>query len=97
MNDIDRKVGSIIFKLKQVRECKGISQLELSFKAGVSQTMISQVESGKKIPTLTTFVKLCTALDVQPEMMVSDDKRKDISIEREEAKKTIKELIDKWM
>ncbi len=59
--------------------------------------MISQVESGKKIPTLTTFVKLCTALDVQPEMMVSDDKRKDISIEREEAKKTIKELIDKWM
>ncbi len=52
-------------KLKKLREEKGLSQAELAKMAGVSQTAISDVETGNKMPKLDTAMKICKALNVK--------------------------------
>lgn len=50
-------------KLKEARECKGISQEELAEKSGVSRTTISELETEKKeVTTNITLEKIATAL-----------------------------------
>ena len=82
MFDVEKSVSTIIDRMKKLRESKKMSQLELSLASGVSQTMISQIESRQRIPTLVTFLKLCDALDVVPELLLGnvskdDEKHKD--------------------
>ena len=45
------------YKIKQVRESKGMSQEELSEKAGVSRTIISNLETNPLAETTTTTLK----------------------------------------
>lgn len=95
MSDVDKSVEAIIERLRKMRESKRMSQLDLSLTSGVSQTMISQMESGKRIPTLSTFLKLCDALDIPPETVIGlalDNKK-----ERELDKAKALEIIEKWM
>ncbi len=54
-------IGSAI---KQVRQHFGISQVELSERTGLSQTSISQIESGAKNPSKKTIDKICEAFDI---------------------------------
>ena len=95
MIDVDRSVASIIERMKAIRESKGLSQLELSLSSGVSQTAISQMETGKKSPTLATFLKLCDALDVSPDsilaLSLNDDEKRKMD------KQLVLEIIEKWM
>jgi len=51
-------------KIKDARKKAKLSQKELGMKLGVSQAMIAQYESGKRIPKLGTLQKLANALDV---------------------------------
>ncbi|MTB53922.1 helix-turn-helix domain-containing protein [Lewinella sp. W8] len=51
-------------KIKEIREKKGISQAALAEASGLSATYISQVESGKKSPTLKSLQKLSDAIGV---------------------------------
>ncbi len=52
------------FNLQKFREEKGLSQLELAKKSSVSQAFISQIESGKKVPTVFIAKKIALALDI---------------------------------
>ena len=52
-------------KLKQLREDKGLSQVELSDLSGVQQREISRIENFKANPTLNTCQKLLIALDAE--------------------------------
>lgn len=54
-------VGSL---LRQWRDLRGKSQLDLSFDAGVSQRHISFVESGRSTPSRRMLIDLAQALDV---------------------------------
>lgn len=57
--------------LREVREEKGLTQRELARNAGLSPTMVSKLESGAiKNPTAETFIKICDALDVSPDMLL---------------------------
>lgn len=56
------------FRLKLARKNKGFSQRELSKHSGVSQQLISLLESGKNETTSEVF-NLATALDVSPEWL----------------------------
>lgn len=95
MSDVDKSVEAIIERLRKMRESKRMSQLDLSLTSGVSQTMISQMESGKRIPTLSTFLKLCDALDIPPETVIG--LALDNKTERELDKAKALEIIEKWM
>jgi transcriptional regulator with XRE-family HTH domain len=50
--------------LRQWRDIRGKTQLDLSFDAGVSQRHISFVESGRSIPSRQMLIDLAQALDV---------------------------------
>ena len=50
-------------RIKEIRERKGIRQIELAEKSGVSRTVISQLENGKRdIVTSDTMKNIAEAL-----------------------------------
>ncbi len=50
-------------RIKEIRERKGIGQIELAEKSGVSRTVISQLENGKRdIVTSDTMKNIAEAL-----------------------------------
>lgn len=52
---------------EQIKKCRNenkLSQKELGEKLGVSQAMIAQYESGKRLPKLETIQKIAEALGV---------------------------------
>lgn len=55
---------TIGYKVKFLREIKGISQTELSKKTGVVREQISRIENGQINATIQTMHKLSVALDV---------------------------------
>jgi len=63
----------VCHRLKSLREEARLSQMELALAAGVSQNMIAYIENGKRTPSLTTLLKLCNALNVNPEVLFRND------------------------
>jgi transcriptional regulator with XRE-family HTH domain len=55
MNQLKSYIGS---EIRRVRKEKKISQVQLSESSGISQTYISEIESGKRLPTLNVLHKL---------------------------------------
>lgn len=56
------------YKIREIRERRGITQVELAEKSGVSRTTIYGLESGEeKITTTKTLNKLANALGVSVE------------------------------
>ena len=51
-------------ELRTVRERVGVTQEQLSFRAGLSRPYISQLERNLKSPTVDTLFRICDALDV---------------------------------
>lgn len=50
--------------IKVVRTHYGLSQEDLSFKTGISQTSISQIENGVKQPSKRSIIKICSTLEI---------------------------------
>jgi len=57
--------------LKKFRKAKGLKQKELADIVGVSESSISQYESGKKTPSFEIALKLAEALDCESADLVS--------------------------
>lgn len=50
--------------LKKIRTEKGLSQVDIARELCVSRGFVSNIESGKRNPTLSTLTRLATALGV---------------------------------
>ena len=57
-------MGYVGEEIKKYRKICKLSQRELGEKMNVSQAMIAQYESGKRIPKLSTMAKLSDALQI---------------------------------
>jgi transcriptional regulator with XRE-family HTH domain len=55
--------------IRSIRKKLSVSQSELSQKCKLSQTSLSQIETGSKRPSQRTIAKICKALDV-PESVI---------------------------
>ena len=64
---------TVILRLKHEREKQKLSQLELACKSNVSQNMIAYIETGKRTPTLSTLIKLCNALNINPSVLFAEE------------------------
>ena len=53
-------------RLREEREKQNISQIDLAFKAGLSQNIVALIETGKRIPNVNTVFKISEALDISP-------------------------------
>lgn len=60
--------------LKKIREEKNISQSKLATIAGISQNYISEIESGKKTPSLEILEKIANALEICIALLISNEK-----------------------
>ncbi len=69
VSDLNRHVGE---KIRQERNKKKITQETLSEMAGLSQNFISQLESGRKTPSLFTILKISRALSVSLSRLLSE-------------------------
>ena len=56
--------------LKKWRERQGLSQRELALKSGVHHVSIARMEQGRLDPQLSTLLKLCTALQINPNQLI---------------------------
>ena len=57
-------------RIAQRRRDLGYKQNELAEKADLSNNYLSNIENGHSIPSLTTFVSICTQLDTTPDMFL---------------------------
>jgi transcriptional regulator with XRE-family HTH domain len=62
-------------KIRRVREQKRLTLKELSQRVGVSESLISQVETGKVSPSIDTLLSLADYLEVDLEYLFSGYKR----------------------
>ena len=53
-------------RLAQLRVQKGVSAREMSLSLGQNTGYISNIESGKTLPSMTGFFYICEYLDVSP-------------------------------
>ncbi|RWI46336.1 MAG: XRE family transcriptional regulator [Mesorhizobium sp.] len=56
---------SLTAQAREVREASGVSQRALSERAGLTQSHISQIESGKMEPGLSSFIDMTRALGLE--------------------------------
>ena len=56
--------------VRAIRLAKGWTQEQLAFEAGVKRAYISEIESGKRNPSLDVVERLANALEVGPEELV---------------------------
>lgn len=63
MDDLCRKFGA---NVKRVRKDAGLSQEALADKADVARSYMSEVEVGRRNPTLKVVERIAYALDVSP-------------------------------
>jgi DNA-binding XRE family transcriptional regulator len=68
--------GMVGEELRKARRAAGLTQEELSFRAGLHRTYISQLESNKKSPTLDVLFRICDALGVRASRVVAGVERR---------------------
>lgn len=60
-----------LYKIKEIRKEKGLSQQDLGDKLNVSGAYIQQIESNKKNPSLKTLKRIASALDTNFNYLIS--------------------------
>jgi len=58
-------------ELRKARQAAGVTQEELSFRANLHRTYISQLEHDKKSPTVDALFRICDALGTQPSRLLA--------------------------
>jgi transcriptional regulator with XRE-family HTH domain len=91
--DIKAQIRRIASRLRAEREKARISQMDLSFRAGLSQNQVFCIETGKRVPNLYTLLKVCQALDINPAVLFDPPPGDD----RIQARETIIRLVSKYM
>lgn len=61
--DIRARLGS---NVRRLREAKGWSQEDYADRAGIHRTYVSDIERGRRNPTVTVVKKLAKPLEVSP-------------------------------
>lgn len=60
-------------RLKYLRSDRSLTQGELAKKAGVAQSTIAQIESGRKDPSISTLRQIAAALDIEIAILFATD------------------------
>ena len=90
--EINAQIKHIAQRLREEREKLRISQMDLSFKAGLSQNQVNYIETGKRIPNLYTVLSICRALQISPAVLFESE-----DTERQKARDTIIRLVSRFM
>lgn len=61
--------------LKSCRQAKGISQEELALNAGFSRSYYTEIETGKRNPSLLNLVKIINVLEVDANALMNFEEK----------------------
>ncbi|MDR1786028.1 MAG: helix-turn-helix domain-containing protein [Spirochaetaceae bacterium] len=86
------QVRRLAERLRLERTRNNLSQMELSFRAGLSQNMVNWIETGKISPTISTVFKLCNALCISPAVLFDSTTE-----DHYQARETVLNLVSKYM
>ena len=76
-------------KIRAVRERRGLTLREVAERAGVSESLVSQIERNRVSPAIDTLLSLADALDIDFEYLFSDlKKERAVKIVRKGARST---------
>lgn len=62
-------------KIRNVRDRRGLTLKEVAEKAGISESMVSQIERNRVSPAIDTLLALADALEIDLEYLFSDFRR----------------------
>lgn len=69
-------------RLFELRKQLGWNQIDVAMRAGISERTYADIERGKQIPKIDTFMRICTALHVTPnDVVLSKDENTDLQEE----------------
>jgi transcriptional regulator with XRE-family HTH domain len=60
-------------RLAFLRTQRGFTQVGLSQRTGIPQANLSKIERGLQDPTVSTFLRICSALDVSPARVLQEE------------------------
>lgn len=63
----EKAFGQVV---REIRESRGLSQMDLYMESGLDRTFVSAIERGIQSPTLKTIVRLSKVLRVAPSEMM---------------------------
>ena len=94
--DNDKKLKRVPYhfgeKLRAVRERKGYTLKTVAERAGVSESLVSQIERNRVSPAIDTLLALATVLDINLEFLFEEYRReRPVQIIRKEEGKKISE------
>ncbi len=58
-------------ELRKARLAAGLTQEELSFRANTHRVYVSEIERGKKSPTVDALFRICDALGIRPSVILA--------------------------
>jgi transcriptional regulator with XRE-family HTH domain len=90
--EFEEQVKRVVSRIREEREKARLSQMDLSFKAGLSQNLVNYIENGRRTPNLYTIFKICKALQIDPASLFADTEE-----ERVAARETIINLVKKYV
>jgi len=90
--EVSARIKLITQRLREEREKQRISQIDLSFKAGLSQNLVNYIETGKRTPNLYTILSICKALEINPAVLFESS-----GTERQLARETIIRLVSQYL
>jgi transcriptional regulator with XRE-family HTH domain len=67
MTDDKTPIERTAARLRKARLAKGLTQLEVALKSGISETYYAQVERAEKNPSASIFLKIIDVLDITSE------------------------------
>lgn len=62
MGKKEREVEDLVEQLREERRLRGLSQVQLSLKAGMARNYVYQIESGRHRPTLAALIRIAHVL-----------------------------------
>ena len=71
---MDDALGAIGRNVSRLRRARGLSQEELAHAAELRQAYLSQLEAGKRNPTIRTLIRIAEALGVPLSGLIDEPK-----------------------
>lgn len=76
-------------RIKQARQAKGLSQMELAEAVGISVSFLSNIEVGRQSMNIRTLIAISDILDVSTDWILRNDTRAATSVTAEEIAKEL--------
>ena len=78
------KLNELSDKIRLLRKSQRLSQTELAERVGITQEFMSEIERGKKKPSIQVLEKLCDALECSADFLLGLEVPNDVNVLEEQ-------------